>query len=535
MVARRRDLPGLPALVGRRRRRRHGRPARHHRSPAVPARPRRGCRVAEPVLRLADERRRLRRGRLPRHRPAVRLARRRRHDGGHRPRPGPEGARRPRAQPHEQRARLVPGRAGGRPRQPGARALHLPRRPRPERRGAAQQLALGLRRPRLDPGHRGRRHARPVVPAHLRRHPARPELGAPRGAWPSSTTSCGSGATGASTASGSTSPTAWSSARGCPTGTARSGSTTRSTPTPGPPARAATPSSCTPPTARCSTTPPPVPRRCGTRTACTRSTAAGAGCSSAYGAARPHPVRRGLGHAGAPPRALRAPRRDAPGVQLRLPRRPLGRHRAAHRHRGLAALQRRRRGPDHVGAVEPRRRAARVPARAGPVAAAAQRHPGRRPAAGCRARPAPGARRHGADARAARRRLRLPGRGARPARAHDDARLVPPGPDLPPHPRHGHRPRRLPGADAVGQGRAEQRLRPRRHAVAAAARRLRRPRGRPAGGRRGLDPRALPRAARVPPQAPLRARQPRPGTPCRPTPSSPCATPPATASAPCSS
>ena len=65
------------------------------------------------------------------------------------------------------------------PRQPRARALHLPRRPRHRRRGAAQQLALGVRRPRLDPGHRGRRHAGPVVPAHLRRHPARPELEAP--------------------------------------------------------------------------------------------------------------------------------------------------------------------------------------------------------------------------------------------------------------------------------------------------------------------------------------------------------------------
>ena len=43
-----------------------------------------------------------------------------------RPRPGPEGARRPRAEPHEQRARVVPGRAGRRPRQPGARALRLP-------------------------------------------------------------------------------------------------------------------------------------------------------------------------------------------------------------------------------------------------------------------------------------------------------------------------------------------------------------------------------------------------------------------------
>ncbi len=73
-----------------------------------------------------------------------------------------------------------------------------------------------LRRPRLDPGHRGRRHAGPVVPAPVRRHPARPQLGPPRGGRPSSTTSCGSGSTGASTASGSTSPTAWSRREGLP-------------------------------------------------------------------------------------------------------------------------------------------------------------------------------------------------------------------------------------------------------------------------------------------------------------------------------
>ena len=42
---------------------------------------------------------------------------------------------------------MVPGRAGRRPRQPRARALHLPRRPGRERRAAAQQLAVGLRRP----------------------------------------------------------------------------------------------------------------------------------------------------------------------------------------------------------------------------------------------------------------------------------------------------------------------------------------------------------------------------------------------------
>ena len=46
--------------------------------------------------------------------------------------------------------------------------LHLPRRPRRGRRRAAEQLAEHLRRSGLDPGHRGRRHTRPVVPAHLR-------------------------------------------------------------------------------------------------------------------------------------------------------------------------------------------------------------------------------------------------------------------------------------------------------------------------------------------------------------------------------
>ena len=79
VVARRGHLPGLPALLGRRRRRRHRRPARHHRA---------GCRYLRdlgvdalwitPVLPLAAGRRRLRRRRLPRRRPAVRHARRRR-------------------------------------------------------------------------------------------------------------------------------------------------------------------------------------------------------------------------------------------------------------------------------------------------------------------------------------------------------------------------------------------------------------------------------------------------------------------------
>ena len=81
---------------------------------------------------------------------------------------------RPGAQPHLHRAPVVQAAAGSRAGQPRARPLPVPRRPR---RRAAQQLELGLRRPRLDPARR-----RPVVPPPLRLHPARPRLAQPRGA-----------------------------------------------------------------------------------------------------------------------------------------------------------------------------------------------------------------------------------------------------------------------------------------------------------------------------------------------------------------
>ena len=116
--------------------------------------------------------------------------------------------RRPRAEPHLRRARVVPGGAGRRPRQPRARPLHLPRRTRRRRRAAPERLALGLRRRRLDPRHRGRRH-----PGQWYLHlfdVKQPDLNweQPRGRATSSSPSCGSGSTAASTASGSTSPTA---------------------------------------------------------------------------------------------------------------------------------------------------------------------------------------------------------------------------------------------------------------------------------------------------------------------------------------
>ena len=118
---------------------------------ALPRRPRRGRGLDHAVLPLAAARPRLRRRRLPRRRPAVRHARRLRRDAGDGPRPRHQGDRRRRAQPHLDRAPVVPGRAGRGTGRPGARALRVPRRHRPRRRQAAEQLGLDLRRPGVDP------------------------------------------------------------------------------------------------------------------------------------------------------------------------------------------------------------------------------------------------------------------------------------------------------------------------------------------------------------------------------------------------
>ena len=136
-------LPDLPAQLRRRERRRHRRPARHHLARAVPRAARHRRRLAEPVLPLGARRRRLRRRRLPRRRPAHRHARRLRRDGrgpargGHQassstscrttPPTGTSGS--------ERRSLAEPG-------SPGARPLHLPRRPRRGRRTAARRLGV---------------------------------------------------------------------------------------------------------------------------------------------------------------------------------------------------------------------------------------------------------------------------------------------------------------------------------------------------------------------------------------------------------
>ena len=153
VVARRRRVPGVRPVVRRRRRRRGRRPRRHRR----PARPPRGARrrrrlaharaIPSPQLDhgydvadyfgiepmygdLADVR------------PADR--------GGASPLdPGADGRG---AQPLQLGSPLVPGGARRRPGQPRACSLLLPRRPRSERRPAAEQLAIGVRWRRPGPG-----------------------------------------------------------------------------------------------------------------------------------------------------------------------------------------------------------------------------------------------------------------------------------------------------------------------------------------------------------------------------------------------
>ncbi len=176
-MARGGHLPGVSALLRRRERRRHGRPRGHPLADPLPLGARRRRDLAVPLLRLPPEGRRLRRRRLPRDRPAVRHPRRLRRDARGRPRGGHPPHRRPRPQPLLFGARVVQGRAGRRAGQRRARPLPLPRRRPGEARDAAEQLAVGLRRPRLDQD--SRRQA--VVPAPVRLLPAGPELGQPRG------------------------------------------------------------------------------------------------------------------------------------------------------------------------------------------------------------------------------------------------------------------------------------------------------------------------------------------------------------------
>ena len=106
---------------------------------------------------------------------------------------------------------MVPGGPGVGAGQPRARPLPVPAGPRSRRVGAAEQLALHVRRLGLGAGARRR-----VVPAPVRRHPARPQLAQPRGPRGLRERRCGSGSTAASTASGSTWRTALFKEEGLP-------------------------------------------------------------------------------------------------------------------------------------------------------------------------------------------------------------------------------------------------------------------------------------------------------------------------------
>ena len=123
---------------------------------------------------------------------------------------------------------------------------------------------------------------------------------------------------------------------------------------------------------------PPQAARCGNRTACTRSTARGA---RSLDNLRRGPTACWCAEAWVSPRSarpLRPPGRDAPGLQLRL---PAGAWRAAELRGVIETSLRGSRGrrPEHLGAVQPRRGAARHPVRPARGDAPSQRHQGRDP------------------------------------------------------------------------------------------------------------------------------------------------------------
>ena len=364
---------------------------------------------------------------------------------------------------------MVPSRPSRRARLRRARAVPVPRRPWPRRRRTAEQLAIGLRRPGLDQGHRRRRGPRPVVPAPVRRPAAGLQLAQP----------------------GRRGPLRVDPAllvrprhrrlphrRGARPGQAPRTAGRR-------PAAGAGPLTHVEPPGRARRVPPVAADRRLLR------------------GPRPHPGRRDLGPRRRGPRAVPASRRAAPGLLLRPADPALAGTRAAGSRRERAAAHRRGRGSGDLDPVEPRRPPAGHPIRPGPVGRGRLqpgprcRHPGPRPGrpgAGAPVRPVgdPHA------ARAARVGVPLSGRGTGPARGDGPPTHRPPGPDRRPKRRQGLGPRRLPGPDPLGARRAILRLladRPAGAAVAAPTglvRRLRRGRG---ADRPGVVPEPVPAGA----------------------------------------
>ena len=284
---------------------------------ALPAGPGRRRALDHAVLHLPPARPRLRRRRLLRRRPALRHPRRRRRPDRDGARPGPQGRLRHRAQPHLERARLVQGGAGRRARQPRARALPVPHRQGPRRRGAAQQLGLRLRRPGLGadrgPGQSGTSGTSTSSTA-----PSPTSTGATPRSRRCSRTCCASGSTGASTASASTSRTRSTRSRCCAT-RSRSPATTASARVRrlrrGRHGRVEL-------QGRADVGPARGPRRLPRLAQDPRLLRAG-----------PDVGRRGLDPDPGVDRALRAPRRAAPGLQLRLAARALVGHVVPRGHR----------------------------------------------------------------------------------------------------------------------------------------------------------------------------------------------------------
>ena len=208
-MARRRDLPGVRALLRGRRRRRHRRSARHHGPAAVREGAGRGRGLAHPLLRLPAGRRRLRRGRLPGVDPLFGVAVRRRRPGARGPPAracGSSSTSSPTTPPTS-----TPGSARRWPAAPRASATtSAPARART----VNCRPTTGSRSSAAPPG-RGSPTATGTCTCSPPSSPT--STGTTPRCAPSSTRCCASGWTSASTASASTSPTAWSRRRACPT------------------------------------------------------------------------------------------------------------------------------------------------------------------------------------------------------------------------------------------------------------------------------------------------------------------------------